>query len=145
MLLNDLIGFGLFIGYFVVAALTLLLIKTYLKMTSEVFRKLLHIVITLSIFPLLKLFSTWYVAVLAAFMLVLIMYPVLALVEHSSFYKQFAPERECGEFKRSLIIVQLSFAALISVFWGLLGIEWQYVAVVAVMAWGLPIRAAKRR
>jgi hypothetical protein len=55
MLLNDLIGFGLFIAYFVVAALLALLVNTHLKITSEVFRKMLHIVITLSILPLLKL------------------------------------------------------------------------------------------
>jgi phytol kinase len=139
---NDLIGLGLFLSYFVFAALLALLIKTRLKMPSELFRKMLHLVITFSILPLLKLFSTWYAAVLAAFLLVLIMYPILTLVERSSFYKQFAPEREGGEFKRSLIIVQLSFSILITVFWGLLGIDYHYIAVVAVMAWGFGDAAA---
>jgi phytol kinase len=63
-------------------------------------------------------------------------YPLLALVERSTLYKRIAVERECGEFKRSLGIVQLSLALLITIFWGLLGIDWQYVAVAAVMAWG---------
>ena len=56
-----------------------------------------HMAITLSIFPLVKFFSTWYMAVLAAFMLVLIAYPLLALVENSSFYKRIAVERKGGE------------------------------------------------
>jgi phytol kinase len=142
MLHNDLIAFSLFIAYFVVAALLALLIKTHLKIPSEVFRKMLHIVITLSILPLLKLFSTWYMAVLAAFLLVLIIYPVLALVENTTFYKRLAPERAGGEFKRSLVIVQLSFAILITVFWGLLGIDYHSIAVVAVMAWGFGDAAA---
>jgi phytol kinase len=142
MLLNDLIGFGLFIAYFVIAALLALLTKKHLQITSEVFRKMLHIVITLSILPLLKLFSAWYMAVLAAFLLVLIMYPVLAKAENTTFYKRLAPERTGGEFKRSLVIIQLSFTILIAVFWGLLGIDYHYIAVVAVMAWGFGDAAA---
>jgi phytol kinase len=142
MLPYDLIGFSLFSAYFVVAALLALLIKMYIKIPSEIFRKLLHIVITLSILPLLKLFSTWYIAVLAAFLLVLVMYPVLALVENTAFYKRFAPERAGGEFKKSLVIIQLSAAILITVFWGLLGIDYHYIAIVAVMAWGFGDAAA---
>jgi len=106
------------------------------------FRKMLHLVITLSILPLLKLFSAWYIAVLAVFLLVLVIYPALKLVEKTTFYKGFAPERTGGEFKNSLVIVQLSFALLITVFWGLLGIDYHYIAVVAVMAWGFGDAAA---
>lgn len=142
MLHNDLIGFGLFIGYFIVAGLPLILLKAYHKTPFEVTRKLYHFVIVLSIFPLLNLFSAWYVAVLAALAFLLMVYPVLALVEHSALYKRIAVEREGGEFKRSLVIVQLSLALLITIFWGLLGIDWQYVAVVAVMAWGFGDAAA---
>lgn len=139
---NDLIGFGLFIGYFIVVGLPLILFKAYTKTPFEVARKLYHFAIVLSIFPLLNLFSTWYVAVLAALAFLIIVYPVLALVEHSALYKRIAVEREGGEFKRSLVIVQLSLALLITIFWGLLGIDWQYVAVVAVMAWGFGDAAA---
>lgn len=142
MLLNDLIGLGLYFAYFAVAALLALLVKRYLKMPTEMFRKVLHLVITLSILPLLKLFSAWYVAVLTAFLMVLIIYPALTRVENTAFYKGFAPERTGGEFKSSLVIVQLSFALLITVFWGLLGVDYHYIAVVAVMAWGFGDAAA---
>lgn len=142
MLLNDLIGFGLYIGYFIIAGLPPILLKVYLKTPFELTRKMFHLVITLSIFPLLHLFSEWYVAVLAVFIFVLMIYPLLTLVERSPFYKRIAVERECGEFKRSLIIVQLSMVILITIFWGLLGDDWQYVAVVAVMAWGFGDAAA---
>jgi len=139
---NDLIGVGLYIGFLVVLGLPMVLLKLYFNVPFEVMRKMCHLVITLSIFPLVMLFSTWYMAVLAAFMLVFIAYPLLALVENSSLYKRIAVEREGGEFKRSLIIVQVSIALMIFVFWGLLGTEWKYVAVVAVMAWGLGDAAA---
>src|SRR5512145_310153 len=142
MLHKDLIGFGLFIGYFVIAALPLLLLKMHIDVPFELTRKMYHFVITLSIFPLLNLFSTWYAALLAALAFALLVYPVLALVERSSLYKRIAVERTDGEFKNSLMIVQLSLATLIFVFWGLLGDAWQYIAVVAVMAWGFGDAAA---
>lgn len=139
---NDLIGLGLFLGYFLVTGLPALVIKVSLSLPFEVVRKILHFIIVMAIFPLMELFSTWYMAVLAVAMLVLIMYPVLALVENSALYKRLAVEREGGEFKRSLIIVQASMATLIFIFWGLMGEEWRYIAVVAVMAWGFGDAAA---
>jgi len=139
---NDLIGLGLYIGFLIAIGLPTVLLKIFCNVPFEVVRKMYHLVITLSIFPLVKLFSTWYVAVLAAFALVLIAYPILVLVENSSLYKRIAVERECGEFKKSLIIVQVSIALIVFVFWGLLGTEWKYVAVVAVMAWGFGDAAA---
>ena len=142
MINNDLIGFGLFLTYFVVAGLPPILLRVCLNTPFELTRKMFHLVIALSILPLLNLFSTWYAAVLAAFMFVLIIYPVLRMVEHSSLYKRIAVERGRGEFRKSLIIVQLSITILIFVFWGLLGIEWQYVAVLAVLAWGFGDAAA---
>lgn len=142
MLHNDLIALGLFLSYFIITGLPALLIKMYLNAPFEVVRKMLHLIITMSIFPLLELFSTWYMAILGSVLLVLIAYPLLALVDHSALYKRLAVERECGEFKRSLIIVQLSIASLIFIFWGLLGEDWQYIAAVAVMAWGFGDAAA---
>lgn len=142
MVHNDLIGFGLFVGYFIVAGLPPILLKVYLNTPFEVTRKMYHLVIALSIFPLLNLFSTWYAAVMAVFAFVLMIYPVLGLVENFPLYKRIAVERESGEFRRSLLIVQLSIAALIFVFWGLLGVDWQYIAVVAVVAWGFGDAAA---
>ncbi len=143
MLHNDLPGFGLYIGYFIVAGiLPLVLLRVCFNAPFELVRKVLHIVVTMSIFPLLLFFSTWYAAVIAALAFALILYPALALVDRLPIYKRLAVERKSGEFKRSLIIVQLSLAILITIFWGILGDDWQYIAVVAVMAWGYGDAAA---
>lgn len=142
MLHNDLLSLGLYIGFIAAIGLPMILLKVYCNVPFELMRKLYHMVITLSIFPLVKLFSTWTMAVLAVFLLVLLAYPLLVLLENSSFYKRIAVEREGGEFKRSLVIVQVSIGLLIFVFWGLLGAEWRYIAVVAVMAWGFGDAAA---
>lgn len=142
MLFNDLVAVGLYFTFIISVGLPVILIKAYLNLPFEVTRKLYHLVITLSIFPLVKAFSTWYMAVLAVFLLVLIAYPVLARVENSSLFRRIAVERKGGEFKRSLIIVQVSIALLLFVFWGLLGDAWKSIAIVAVMAWGLGDAAA---
>jgi phytol kinase len=139
---NDIIGMGLYLSFLIVLGLPTVLLKVFFKVPFELIRKMYHLVITLSIIPLVKFFSTWYMAILAAFMFVLITYPFLTLVENCLLYKRVAVEREAGEFKSSLLIVQGSLALMIFVFWGLLGTEWKYVAVVAVMAWGFGDAAA---
>jgi len=142
MLYNDLLGLGFYLGFLVACGLPAILLKVYFNIPFEIIRKMYHMVITLSIFPLVTFFSTWYSAVLAALMLVIIAYPLLMLVENSSLYKRIAAERKGGEFKSSLIIVQASISIMIFVFWGLLGSEWKYVAVAGVMAWGFGDAAA---
>jgi dolichol kinase len=139
---NDWIGLGLYFGFIAVIGLPVILLKVFCNLPFEVTRKLYHLAITLSIYPLVRFFSTWYMAVLAVFLLALLAYPALARFECSSVYRRIAVERGCGEFKRSLIIVQGSMALLLFVFWGLLGEPWKYVTVVAVMAWGLGDAAA---
>ncbi len=142
MLHNDLMGMGLYIGYLLALGVPAILLKVRFNVPFEIIRKVYHMVITLSIFPLVTFFHTWYVAALSALLLALIIYPLLAWAERASFYQRIAVERSGGEFKTSLIIVQVSMALMISVFWGLLGAQWKYVAVVAVMAWGFGDAAA---
>lgn len=139
---NDLAAIGLYFAFILAAGAPLILLKARFNLPFEVTRKLYHLLITLSIFPLVRFFHAWYMAVLAAFLLALLAYPALALVEKTAVYRRIAVERQGGEFKSSLIIVQGSIALLLTVFWGLLGESWKYIAVTAVMAWGLGDAAA---
>lgn len=130
--------------YIVICAILPTLLKVYTSTPREVVRKLHHIAYALSIFILLQLFSHWYVAVGAAFLLVVIGYPILYLIENSTFYRKYFVDRskKGGELRRQLLYVQLSFALLIFLFWGLLGTSWVYIVVVSVMAWGFGDAAA---
>ena len=103
-----------------------------------------HVAYSLSVFILLRLFSTWYMAVAAAFVLVLLAYPALYFLEKTSVYKRLFVDRtdRGGELRKQLLYVQLSFAILILLFWGILGAKWQYMVAVAVMAWGFGDAAA---
>ena len=102
---NDLLGLALYISFFIVVGLPTVLFKARFNVPFEVIRKIYQLVITFSIIPLVLFFNTWYLAMLAALIFALIVYPLLNLVEKTGFYRQIAVEREGGEFKRSLIIV----------------------------------------
>lgn len=142
MLPDDLLAIGLYFGFFIATGLPAVLLKFFFNVPFEVVRKLYHMVITLTIFPLVMAFEHWYAAVLTVLLFALILYPLLVAIEKTTFYRRIAVERKDGEFKRSLLIVQLSMALMLFLFWGLLGAEWKYVAVVAVLAWGLGDAAA---
>jgi phytol kinase len=143
--MNDLAGMGILMAYYLVAcALVPTLFKIWFKVPTELVRKTQHVAYAMSIFLMLKLFSAWYIAIGAAFGLVLLGYPLLTLFEKSPFYMRILVARSSrgGELRRQLLYVQLSFALLIFIFWGLLGVEWQFIIAGAVMAWGFGDAAA---
>ena len=141
---SDLVGAGLLLAYYLGAVFLLpTLLKLVRGVPMELVRKLQHIAYSMSIYFLLHLFSDWYVAIAAAFLLVLVAYPALLVVERFPWYRRvFVDRGRGGELRKQLLYVQLSFALLIFVFWGLLGIRWYYINAVAVMGWGFGDAAA---
>ncbi|NPV07662.1 MAG: phosphatidate cytidylyltransferase [Anaerolineae bacterium] len=142
---SDILAAGSLLAYYLLVVVLLpTLLKVLTKTPTELVRKMQHIAYSLSVFILLNLFSTWYVAVGAAFLLVLLAYPVLLLVEKTPRYLEVFVDRtkHGGELRKQLLYVQLSFAILISVYWGLMGPQWRYVVAVAVMGWGFGDAAA---
>lgn len=139
---HDLLGVAIYFGFFAVVGLPVILLKLLVNLPFEVCRKLFHIVITFSIFPLVLAFSNWYISVLTIFLFLLIVYPILVRVERSHLFKRIAVERQSGEFKHSLLVVQLSMALLIILFWGVMGPAWKYFAIIAILTWGFGDAAA---
>ena len=145
MLQSDLLAGVVLIAYYIVGLVPIpLMLKAWSKVPHEVIRKLQHVTYSLSVFILLRLFSTWYMAVAGAFLLVVLAYPALYLLEKTAIYKKLFVDRKerGGELRKQLLYVQLSFAILIFLFWGLLGANWQYIVAAAVMAWGFGDAAA---
>jgi phytol kinase len=145
MIPGDIAGAILLLAYYLVAAVLLpTLLKVWTRTPIELVRTLQHTAYSLSVFLLLGLFSAWYVAVAAAFLLVVLAYPVLLVVEKWPRYREVFVDRASrgGELRRQLLYVQLSFAILIAFCWGLLGDSWRFVVPVAVMAWGFGDAAA---
>ncbi len=145
MILNDLFAAVILMLYYLIGLVAIpTMLKAWSKLPGEVIRKTQHVGYSFSVFILLKLFSNWYMAIAAAFLLVLIAYPVLLVIEKTSLYKKLFVDRakRGGELRKQLLYVQLSFAILIFLFWGLLGAQWHYMVAVAIMAWGFGDAAA---
>ncbi len=144
-MISDLWGALILIAYYLVMLVVFpIFLKTILKVPNEYVRKLQHVGYTLSVFLLLELFSSWYIAIAAICLLVIIAYPFLLFTEKLPIYRRFFVDRSKtgGEYRKQLIFAQLSFALLILIYWGLLGVKWHYVVAVAVMAWGFGDAAA---
>lgn len=145
MLWRDLMAAVVLIAYYlVICAIVPMLFKLWLRVPDELVRKTQHMAYTMSVFLLLHLFSSWYAAVLAAALLIILAYPVLMLLERTRWYGRMLVDRrpEGGELRMQLLYVQASFAFLIFVFWGVLGTDWRYLVAASVMAWGYGDAAA---
>ncbi|TVQ27199.1 MAG: hypothetical protein EA382_04240 [Spirochaetaceae bacterium] len=137
-------GIILFSYYLVVCVIVPVPLKYWTRVPPEIIRKVQHIGYSLSVFLLLNLFSTWYWALSASAVLVVVAYPTLALIERTRWYRRAFADRaqSGGEFRRSLLMVQATFGLLIVVLWGLMGIRWAPVVGVAVTGWGFGDAAA---
>ena len=133
-------GLGILIGYFILCASAALLLRRFVSVPKEVFRKVLHTILLFSLFAWLYAFSTWWVSVLAVLTFVAIVFPLLSLAERFEGYSELLTERKRGEVKRSLVTVFLMFAAIISICWGYIGQKWLVFA--CVFAWGFGDSAA---
>jgi phytol kinase len=133
-------GFGILCGYFFVCASVALLLRRFARIPSEVFRKILHIILLCSLFVWIYAFQTWWIASLAALIFIAIVFPLLSLAEKLDCYSELLTERRNGEIKHSLILVFSMFAILNSICWGWLGERWLVLA--CICAWGFGDAAA---
>ena len=123
------------IVYIVPSVLILLAIRFLTHLPSFVFRKLLHIV-AFTCFTIMMLSTRqWEDAALTCLLLAAVIYPLLALAEHFPWYAHLFVQKSPGEVKRSMVMLFLMFAAVISLAWGLLGQP--VAAAAAILMWGL--------
>jgi phytol kinase len=140
-----LVGAAVLLAYY---ALTLgalpIALRAFTATPREVVRKLQHLAYALSVFLLLGLFRQWYMAVGAAFGLVVVAFPVLTWWSRRPSYGRLLTPRgpRGGDLLRQMLYVQFTFAVLLAVFWGALGPTWRPVIVAAVLVWGFGDAAA---
>lgn len=125
-------GFGILSIYFAVAATTVLLLRYFVKIPDEIFRKTLHFVLLGSVFVFDFAYDTWYLAALSAIIFEAIVYPILMGLEHFKSFSHMTTERKKGELKSSLILVFTMFAIVITVEWGVL--HDRYLVVASILA-----------
>lgn len=134
-------GFGMLIGYFIICIVGVLLLRHFVKVPHEVFRKVLHFVLLGSLPVFIYAFPTWWTSALGSIVFIALVFPVLSFAEQRiSCYSEVLTERKSGELKRSLIVVFGMYAAMIAICWGWLGEPWLVFA--CVYAWGFGDAAA---
>jgi len=128
-------GAGIVCIYFVVAASSMLTLRWFLTIPNELFRKILHSILLVSYIPFAFAFDTWWLSVLLALILEILIYPILAWAEHWTRFSSFFNERKGGEFKHSLLLAFTMLAVCNTVCWGLLGDK--YLGLACMYAWGV--------
>ncbi len=127
---------GLFLAIIIAMATVLIIIHYTTKVPGYVFRKLLHIVAMLAIFPLLFLTDIWWIAIAVDVAFLIMVIIALQLVEKCKFYDGLFQQKGKHEVIISFVCLFSMIGAFIALCWGLLGPECKYMAAAAMMAWG---------
>lgn len=133
-------GFGWVLGYYLAFIAAGLVLRRFVPMPSELFRKLLHLIALCSVFILVYGPADWIAAAIICGLFVFMIFPVLSLVGRIPGFTDFMTERRSGEMKRSMIWMYLVLAFLICVCWGWLGKK--YLVVASALSWGVGDAAA---
>ncbi|MBQ8306417.1 MAG: TSUP family transporter [Blautia sp.] len=125
---------GVLAAYIIPCVLVLLPVRFLTKIPSFIFRKLLHIVAFSCVTIMTLTAGSWQSAALAAVVIAALIYPVLRILENETWYGRLFVQKEPGEIRKSLLMLFLMFAVLISVAWGFF--RKPYIAAAAILMWG---------
>ena len=131
---------GVLIAYIIPCVLVLLPIRFLTKIPSFIFRKFLHIVAFSCVTIMTLTANNWQSPALASVVIAAALYPILRLLENEPWYGKLFVQKEPGEIRKSLLMLFLMFAAIISVTWGIFGKP--YIAAAAILMWGTGDAAA---
>lgn len=140
LLLETVVCFGKYLLFIIPAAIILLSVKLIFKPDRTLFRKLLHGAAFLSPVVIMYLTADWMAAALALALFAAIVYPILALAEKLRGFSELLTEKKQGEIKKSLLLMFISAAVIVALFWGIFG--QRYIAVAGILMWGFGDAAA---
>lgn len=131
---------GILAAIIAVCLAILLPVRFLTKIPSFVFRKLLHIVAFGGVSLMILLAGSWQAAAITSGLLAMVLYPILSALEKRPWFGKLLVQKSPGEIKRSMLLLFIMFAALISVAWGLFGQP--QMAAAAILMWGAGDAAA---
>ena len=133
-------GCAIILLYFAVCATSALVAHALFPIPSEVFRKLLHMILLGSLSVWTVVFSRWQTAAITAVAFALLVWPILALAERLKGYSALLTERKQGEIKSSLLLVFFMYAVVVCLCWGLF--HDRLLALAGIYAWSFGDAAA---
>ena len=128
-------GVGITMLYIAIAAIIVMSARAILTIPDELFRKILHFVLLGAYIPLVFAFDAWWMATALALGMIVLFFPLLALLERIPHFSTFVNERKGGEFKSSMVLAIGMMAFSTAVCWGWL--EDRYLVLASVYAWGV--------
>lgn len=129
-----------YLRYLAIWVAGLLLVRILFRPNGEVFRKALHTVAYTSSLYMMFVSSDWRVPTICCTVFAIVVYPLLVLGEHWKGYGAFFTQRHTGEVKHSLLLLFLSHAILIALYWALFDKPW--IVYTSVLMWGTGDTAA---
>ena len=137
MFVEYITGLLLIIGYFLICIIIALLLKHIIKMHTEVFRKILHLIALCASFIFVFFFEHWFLSVAVSLTFAVLVYLVLTLGERfiKNYSKIFAERKRKHELKNSNITTFIMYAIVITICWGFFNDKMLVLA--CVFAWGV--------
>jgi dolichol kinase len=105
-----------------------------------VFRKILHVVAFSCVTLMIVVAASWQAAALASCVVAGAVYPVLDALEGQTWYAGLFVQKSAGEVKRSMLMLFLMFAGVVSVAWGMF--DKPALAAASILMWGVGDAAA---
>lgn len=132
--------FAAMIVFLLPCVIAVILLKCLFKIPGFIFRKLLHIVAFSCLVWMTWRAESWYAAALTSAVIAAAVYPLLVLFEGKSWYAGFFVQKSPHEVRRSLLMLFLTYAAIVSAAWGLFGRN--DLCISSVLMWGIGDAAA---
>lgn len=132
--------FAAMIGFIIPCVFVVLLLKCTVRIPSFIFRKLLHIVAFSCLTWMTYHAESWYAAALTSIVIAAVIYPLLVLLEGAKWYAGFFVQKSPHEVRRSLLMLFLTYAAVVSVTWGIFGRA--DLCIASILMWGIGDAAA---
>ena len=131
---------GVLAAYIIPSVMILIPIRFLTRIPSFIFRKMLHIVAFTCVSLMILSAGSWQAAALSSVIIAAALYPLLAAAEKNTWYPDLFVEKRPGEIRKSLLMLFLTFAVLISISWGIFGRP--HIAAASILMWGTGDAAA---
>ena len=128
-------GLCIFLIYLIPAAIIMLLIRKFTKISDELFRKILHFILLGAYIPLLFGFNTWWKCIILVGSLIILLLPILKFAGKIPEFSSFVNERKKGEFTSSMVLALSIMLLTISIGWGIF--DDKFLVLASVYAWGV--------
>lgn len=128
-------GTGITMLYIIATVAIMLLLRKFIMIPDELFRKILHFILLGAYIPLVFAFEKWWMATIFSTSLIVVLFPTLFFAEKIPMFSSFVNERKKGEFKSSMIFAVGMMAFSVAVCWGAFGDK--YLVLASIYAWGI--------